>query len=104
MDGLAVGHLRENLSFLRQDLGLSQLELQTCIKKYPLVVIHSVASMRDNVKFYRRIVCLTDRQVQKLVVAQPGRMRRSIVCVGAPLGACTAPASSLDRFLGARMM
>ena len=27
-DGLALGHLRENLTFLRNELGLSEVELQ----------------------------------------------------------------------------
>ena len=76
-DALVHWDMRENLDFLCQELGFECHELENCIKKHPLLLVHNVATMRENVKFYRRILCLDAQRVRKLILVQPGALATS---------------------------
>jgi hypothetical protein len=94
-DALIEWDMRQNLLFLCQELGFERHELENCIKKHPIVLIHNVATMRENVKFYRRILCLDAPRVRKLILVQPGVLGTSArypsPCLPDQQGACQPP-------------
>ena len=58
--------VRDNMLFLEDALGFSQTDLHSIVKKYPLILIHRIDDMKQNVKFFRYVLCLDRNQLHKL--------------------------------------